>query len=214
MQTSRAAGSAASSTQVPPTVRGQASRERIVHAAAMLMIERGVSATSIEATLERAGASKSQLYHYFDDKHGLVEAVIAHATAMVFDAQQPHLVAFDGWTAIEAWADQIVAMHDEHGTELGCPLGTLAAELVATDDRARTLLAASFSDWERHVRDGLATMQARGEIDVSADVDDLAVAVMASLQGGLLLSKVNRSVRPLRLALDAAIAHLRARATG
>jgi TetR/AcrR family transcriptional regulator, transcriptional repressor for nem operon len=47
----------------PQTPRGRATRERIVAAASELIGERGVAETSIDDVLERAGASKSQLYH-------------------------------------------------------------------------------------------------------------------------------------------------------
>ena len=52
-------------------------------------------------------------------------------------------------------------------------------------------------------------MREQGVLDPSAEVDVLATATMASLQGGLLLAKANQSVRPLRIALDAAVAYLR-----
>jgi TetR/AcrR family transcriptional regulator, transcriptional repressor for nem operon len=49
-------------------------------------------------------------------------------------------------------------------------------------------------------------MQAHGRLSAAASPDDLAVAVLAALQGGFLLGQVQRSVRPLRTALDAMIA--------
>jgi len=194
------------------TARGRASRERLVRAATGLMLEQGVAATSIDDVISAAGASKSQLYHYFDNKRDLVDAVIGYAERAVIDAQQPHLSALDSWDAIEAWCDHIVAMKQRHGCELGCPLGTLASELVATDDDARAALDGAFGRWEAHLRVGLAAMLARGELRADADVDALATATMASLQGGLLLAKTSRTTRPLRIALDAAVSHLRAHA--
>ena len=47
----------------------------------------------------------------------------------------------------------------------------------------------------------------------TANLDDLATATMASLQGGLLLAKTTHTTRPLRTALDAALAHIRTFAT-
>jgi len=47
---------------------------------------------------------------------------------------------------------------------------------------------------------------------LTADFDHLATATLASLQGGLLLAKTTRSREPLRIALDAALDHLRAHA--
>jgi len=49
-------------TEMPRTARGRATRERIVTAAAALIRERGVAGSSLDDVIERAGASKSQLY--------------------------------------------------------------------------------------------------------------------------------------------------------
>jgi TetR/AcrR family transcriptional repressor of nem operon len=48
-----------------------------------------------------------------------------------------------------------------------------------------------------------------GKLRADVNIADLAVSVIASLQGGLLLAEMGRSTRPLDVALDAAIAHLR-----
>jgi hypothetical protein len=48
-------------------------------------------------------------------------------------------------------------------------------------------------------------MQARGELG-RADPDELALATLAALQGGLLLTQLQRSTKPLDTALDAMLA--------
>lgn len=49
-------------------------------------------------------------------------------------------------------------------------------------------------------------MHERGEL--AADPDDLALATLAALQGGLLLTQMQRSTRPLEKSLDAMLAHI------
>jgi TetR/AcrR family transcriptional regulator, transcriptional repressor for nem operon len=44
-------------------------------------------------------------------------------------------------------------------------------------------------------------MHARGQLG-SADPDELALATLAALQGGLLLTQIERSTKPLQTALD------------
>jgi TetR/AcrR family transcriptional repressor of nem operon len=50
------------------TARGALTRDRIVRAAAGLMYANGVAGTTTDQVIEASGTSKSQLYHYFDDK--------------------------------------------------------------------------------------------------------------------------------------------------
>ena len=85
-----------------------------------------------------------------------------------------------------------------------CPVGSLGSELAAADTDARARVAASFRRWEGAVGSGLHGMQARGELG-RAGPDELALATLAALQGGL-LTRMQRSAKPLGTALDAMLA--------
>ncbi len=67
--------------------------------------------------------------------------------------------------------------------------------------------------WVRLIAEGIARMVERGDIRADADAEALAIGVLASLQGGLLMAETTRNTRPLEIALDAAIAHLKSFAT-
>ncbi|HEY6718955.1 MAG TPA: TetR/AcrR family transcriptional regulator, partial [Reyranella sp.] len=56
--------------------RGQATRLRIVATATTLFSQLGYEATSIEAVLRESGVSRGALYHHFDSKDALFEAVL------------------------------------------------------------------------------------------------------------------------------------------
>ncbi|WP_261556212.1 TetR/AcrR family transcriptional regulator [Frankia tisae] len=189
------------------TRKGQASRARIVVAAAGLMYERGVAGTSTEDVRVAASVSSSQLYHYFADKNALVRAVVAYQTEAVLTFQQPQFSRLDSLAGLAAWADTLVDLHLR--LRGGCPLGSLASELAGADPVAREALVAAFARWEAAIRDGLAAMRARGELRGEADPDRLAVTLLAAVQGGLLLAQTRREVAPLRIALDTVLDHIR-----
>ncbi|HEY4279676.1 MAG TPA: TetR/AcrR family transcriptional regulator [Conexibacter sp.] len=184
------------------TRKGKATRDRIVGAASQLVSERGVAATSIEDVKDAAGVSSSQLYHYFADKHALVRAVIAFQTEAVLDAQQPHLGELDSIEALRAWGDHVVSIQRGLAFQGGCPIGSLAGELSEVDPDARADLADGFERWEGAIRVGLRAMHERGDLAADADPDKLALALLAAVQGGLLLTQVRREPAPLRAALD------------
>ncbi len=197
----------------PKTARGRQTRERIVASAADLIGERGVAETSLDDVIERAGASKSQLYHYFDDREALLRAVVPHNCDGVLAAQSPHLGALDSWKAFRAWFDSLVQLQVERGAHGGCPIGSLVGQLAETDENARLEIEASFERWEKEIREGLRTMKARGKLDRRANPEELATATFAAIQGGLLLTQARRDPGQLAIALDAAYAHLRAHAS-
>jgi AcrR family transcriptional regulator len=190
------------------TAKGQATRERVVAAAAQLMFERGVAGTSTDEVQAAAGVSASQLYHYFADKRALVSAVIAWQAEAVVGAQAPLFAQLDSLDGLRAWRDAIVALQAQRQCAGGCPLGTLAAELVETDPTSRAGLHTAFQRWADGIAGGLHRMHERGELPAAADPDRLAVAILAAAQGGLTLTQVARNTEPLEIALDTAIAHV------
>lgn len=192
----------------PITDRGRRSRDRIVAAADALIDDQGVKGAGVDRIVAAAGVSKSQLYHFFAGKDDLVRAVIAGRFEHVLDAQRAMLADLGSWAGIRRWLDMFVDESLAHGFP-GCPIGTLANELAGRDEAARADLAHCFSTWERYLVDGLESMRARGRLVPDADPGKLATAVFAGLQGGLLLAKTRKDVEPLRIAVDAAFAHLR-----
>jgi AcrR family transcriptional regulator len=196
-------------TQAPATEKGRATRERILQAAAELVAEKSAAGMSLDDVSARTGASRSQLYHYFDDRDDLVRAVIGVTTNAVLDVQGDLLVRLDSWAGIDRWCEALVAFQEHRQARGGCPIGSLAGQLAERDPQARTAIAAGLERWETHLRDGLTRMKTRGQLRKDADPAALATATMASLQGGLLLTQVRRDPTQLRIALDAARAHLR-----
>ncbi len=53
-------------------------------------------------------------------------------------------------------------------------------------------------------------MHARGDLPAEVDPDDLALATLAALQGGLLLTQIQRQTKPLEVALDAMLDRIQA----
>src|ERR1700753_54177 len=180
----------------------QQTRTRIVAAAAELMFENGVAETTLEDIRSAAGVSGSQVYHYFEDKQALVRAVIDYQADAVLDAQSYQLDRLDTVPGLRAWRDFIVDHQRRLGCRGGCPIGALGAEVAETDDTARQAAARALRRWEGRIRDGLQIMHARGDLPAATDPEQLALATLAALQGGLLMAQLERDTRPLEAALD------------
>jgi TetR/AcrR family transcriptional repressor of nem operon len=183
------------------TRKGQETRQRIVDAAADLIFEQGVARTTIEDVRAAADVSSSQLYHYFDDKPALVRAVVDHQADTIVSGQQTFdLSSLDG---LRAWRDWVIEHQRELSCRGGCPIGSLGSELAETDPDARAHVSDGFKRWEAAIQSGLREMQAQGRLAADADPDTLALALLAALQGGLLLTQIQRDTKPLEAALDA-----------
>jgi TetR/AcrR family transcriptional regulator, transcriptional repressor for nem operon len=186
------------------TPKGERTRARIIDAAARLIYERGVAGTTLEDVRAAADVSGSQLYHYFADKEDLVQAVISRqADVIVANHERADLATTEG---LRAWRDMVIATARSGDARGGCPLGSLGGQLAETDPDARALIAAGFGRWSAAIAAGLRTLHAAGPRPAGIDPDDLAVTLLATLQGGLLLAQVQRDTRPLETAIDTILA--------
>jgi len=188
------------------TAKGEQTRRRIVAAAADLMYQRGITEATLEEVRAAAGVSGSQIYHYFADKQALLLAVIEYQTEAVLEIQQPHLGRLDTVARLRRWRNALVDYQRRLQCRGGCPIGSLGSEVAENNPEARLAVASGFQRWEGAIRDGLRAMHGRGELD--GDPDELALALLAALQGGLLLTQLQRRVAPLEAALDAMIDHI------
>lgn len=193
----------------PRTERGRETRAKILATAAGLFHERGVTATSVEQVLAAAQAGKSQFYRYFPSKDDLVSEVIHYQSDRYLGWQRTVLERLDNWEGLEAYFDALVAAYAERELIGGCPIGALAAELADQNEAHRRELAEAFSLWEASIEQAMAKMRAAEMLRPDADPSRLAAVTLAGIQGGYLLSTLNKDVRPMKDALDAILAYLR-----
>ncbi len=191
---------------LPTTDRGRLTRQRIVVAASEVVAERGAHGASLDEVGARAPASRSQLYHYFDDKNDLLLAVAEATNDTVLSGQRDLFDHLHTWDGLVRWADALVAFQQERGAKGGCPIANLLGQLGDRDDAIRIVLASGFDRWEADIGTGLAAMVESGELRRDANVAWLASSTLASVQGGLVLSQARRDPLALRRALDGALA--------
>ena len=176
--------------------------------AAELFAERGVAGTSLDEVLAAAGAGKSQLYHYFRGRDELVEAAVGLRCTQVLAGLTRALGGVASLAELEQALAGFVAGLEQMGLP-GCPIGSLAAEVAERNEGARLQAAAAFGAWEQLFADALARMRARGELRADAAPAVLATALLASIEGGIVLSQAHKDPAPLHIAVEAGVAQLR-----
>jgi len=192
----------------PKTGRGRASRERIVERAAELFAERGVAGTSLDDVLAAAGAGKSQLYHYFSGRDDLVTAAVGLRCTQVLAGLTQALGSVASLAELEQALNGFAAGFEQMGMP-GCPIGSLAADVAESNEGARQQAAAAFDAWERLFADALERMRQRGELRADASPAVLATALLASLEGGMVLSQTRKDAASLHVAVDAGLGQVR-----
>ncbi|HZC93696.1 MAG TPA: TetR/AcrR family transcriptional regulator [Mycobacterium sp.] len=190
------------------TMKGRATRQRIIEGATAEIRARGIAQTTLEDIMARTQTSKSQLFHYFPDgKDQLLLAVAALESQTVLDDQQPHLSALTSWAAWQRWRDAVVDRYVRQGQN--CPIAVLMSEIGRTTPGAQAVTAELMAKWHGAIAAGIRSMQGQGKISIAADADRAAAALLAGTQGGVGIMLATGDLSYLEAALDEGIAALR-----
>jgi AcrR family transcriptional regulator len=186
-------------------------RERMVFSAAQLIRRDGVAATGLRDVVAHANAPRGSLQHYFPGgKEQLVEEAIAwggrYAARRVdsFVARLRTPMPSKLFAAmIRQWIDE----YETNGFAAGCPIAAATVDCADTVESARRAAAAAFQDWRTPVAAALTEMGVP-----SRRAPALAVLMISTLEGALLMARAEQDVAPLRTAarelgplLDAAV---------
>ncbi|MFB1045458.1 TetR/AcrR family transcriptional regulator [Streptomyces chrestomyceticus] len=193
---------------MPLTRKGAATRQRIVEGAASEMRRLGIFSLTLDDVMRCTSTSKSQLFHYFPGgKDELLLAVARHEASGVISDQQPELASLNSWGAWRSWRDKVVERYREQGPN--CPLNVVMGQLGPTTEGARAVVRELYARWEGELAAGIRAMQSQGEIDAALDAGRGARALLAGIQGGVLIHLATGSLEHLEAALDQGIEFLR-----
>ena len=190
------------------TAKGAATRARIIEGAAAEIRAEGVAATTLDDIRNRTNTSKSQLFHYFPEgKEQLLLAVAQHEADRVLSDQEPFLSNLRSWPAWAAWRDAVVDRYRRQGQS--CPLSAVTSQLGPASPGAQAVTTQLFYQWQKAIAEGIGAMQRRGLVRAELDADQASAALLAGLQGGVLILLATGQLTHLEAALDVAIANLR-----
>jgi TetR/AcrR family transcriptional regulator, lmrAB and yxaGH operons repressor len=176
--------------------RPDRSRTALVDTAALLFRRQGYAATGVNQILETADVKAGSLYHHFPDgKQELAAAVVDSVGADIERRLRGFLESGLAVADIVAgWID-LMASGLASDQRDGCPIEPIATESVNASPQVRAASARTFESWRRALADRL---RADGWPDAGAE--ETALAVIALIEGALLLSRIAGDVA----ALDAA----------
>lgn len=165
-------------------------RERIVEATSALFMERGFSGSGLKQICAASAAPMGSLYHFFPGGKTELAAETLRSSGRayqllveaIFDAA-PDIVTGVG-DCFTGAAETLRASDYADA----CPIATVALEVASSDEALRRVTAEIFENWvcsaaSRFAAAGVNPARAR----------ELAIVVLAALEGGFLFSRAARS---------------------
>jgi AcrR family transcriptional regulator len=188
-------------TPPAPSPQGAATRSRIVPGTSARIRQHGVAATTLDDISAATGTSKGQLFHYFPDgREQLLLAVADYEADHVRDNQEPHLSRLNSWAAWQRWRDAVVERYRAAG--IHCPLGILMTELGRSSPGSRAVTARLLGRWQDALETGIREMQRSGRMAQEIEPARAADAIVAAIQGGVVIHMSTGSIAHLEAALD------------
>jgi TetR/AcrR family transcriptional repressor of nem operon len=165
-----------------------------------LFHSKGYENTKLGEILAETGIGKGQFYHYFKSKRDLGEEVIDHLISEMVEGLFDNILdqPLPPKVKLKKMLDKILILQLEHEGKRGCPIGNLAIELSEHDPIFRRKLAGFFEQWEEKIQQILEEMKQKGDIDSKLNTLKKSRAMIATIEGGLLLMKNKQDVEVFR----------------
>jgi TetR/AcrR family transcriptional repressor of nem operon len=179
-------------------------KQEIISIAKNIIHCKGYQATSISDILHAANIGKGQFYHYFSSKYDLGLAVMENLIEewdhqLILNILQS---SEDPKLKINKMLDWILTYHAGKEEKSGCPIGNLTIEMSEHDETFRLKLDHFFKRWIRSIETVLEEMVKQNQLHSTVDIRKSAEAIVAMIEGGILLMKSQQDISVLMNIID------------
>ena len=183
-------------------------RQFIIEKSAAVFNRKGYHGTTLEDIMEATGLSKGGIYGNFKreglDKKGVKDEIAL--AAFEHAVQQVYVALKERTAVIENTQDKLKAVvyfYRERildpPVEGGCPIQNSAVESDDMLPVLREKVQAAIGEWERRIVRSLEKGIEKGEVRANVDKSEFATLFIGTLEGGILLARVQHSVKPFEI---------------
>lgn len=180
--------------------KGEQTRLAIIRKAAPIFNQKGFDGAAFSDLMRATGLEKGGIYRHFDSKQQLAGEAFHFAWQRALDTR------FAGTEEISNTVDRLKRIiwnfRDRraglvHG---GCPLLNMAIDSDDGNPILRAKARHAFRSWIGRLRCIIEEGQARGEIRSDVDPAESSTLMVTTLEGALMLERLQRSPEPLNFA--------------
>jgi TetR/AcrR family transcriptional repressor of nem operon len=181
--------------------KGEQTRQGIIRKAAPIFNQKGYDGAALSDLMRATGLEKGGIYRHFESKQELAGDAFDHAWKIAMDAR------FEGTEEIPNTVDrlqQIVRNFRDRRTGLvpgGCPLLNTAVDSDDGNPKLRAKARQALSSWLDRMQSIAEDGQRRGEVRADVDSAKLATLIASTLEGSLMVSRLQKKEEPRDLAV-------------
>ena len=181
--------------------RGELTKEKILDAAHGIILEQGLSTTSLDRVLERTGLTKGAFFYHFKSKDDLIcalmdrhaqaenkilEDTVARAAKMSRDPLQQLLITMS--LLIEDAEEAATVTPGDPNP--GCLFGLYAYELESFLPEIQAIMRQSAMHWREVLRNQLDRIASEYPPRLEVDLDGLADNLLVTFEGSLIMGRM------------------------
>jgi TetR/AcrR family transcriptional regulator, transcriptional repressor for nem operon len=176
--------------------KGELTRQRIIELAAPLFNQRGFEGCSMQDILEATGLKKGGVYRHFSSKEELAAEAFRYSLSQAVKIRTPP--ADPSRTAVDLLRE-VIEQFVEKPSPIpgGCPILNTAIDADDGNPVLRQLAREGLKSWRSRishiVREGISRKDIRDDVEPRA----LANTIIATLEGALMMSRLENSKNAL-----------------
>jgi TetR/AcrR family transcriptional repressor of nem operon len=177
--------------------KGDRTRERIIRQAAPLFNQRGYDGSSMQEIMAATSLEKGGIYRHFDSKQELAAEAFDYAWAEAVRVRRHDLDRIEN--SVDRLIQYIANFVERRGTVPGgCPLLNTAMDSDNGNPVLRARARKALEGWQKFLAGIIADGIRRGEIRANIDKAKLANLLIASLEGAIMISRLEQTIDALR----------------
>lgn len=188
--------------------KGEQTRLNVIAASFELFNRNGYTNTSMDDITRATGVKKGNLYFHFSSKEDLGVEVLDTARREYFSYLRSSLKSESPSENIKNLLEAVFRFHRKKNFEGGCIFGNIALEMADLSNRLSGVVRGVLDEWVLLMEDLLTAAENKGEIKLFVSPDVTARHIVATIEGGIMMSRLSKKGRELRECIDAVFAML------
>ena len=177
--------------------KGEETRQEIIRKAAPIFNQRGYDGAALSDLMKATGLEKGGIYRHFESKEQLAAEAFDYAWRQVLEARTHDLDNIHN--SVDRLKRLVENFVERRGTiPGGCPLLNTAVDTDDGNSMLRERARRALNEWRSYI---VSTVQAgikAREIRSGTDARKVATLIISSLEGAIMLCRLERTDGPLR----------------
>jgi len=172
--------------------KGERTKQEIIRKAAPIFNEKGYDGAALSDLMRATGLEKGGIYRHFDGKEQLAAEAFDYAWKVALDTR------FEGTQEISNTVDRLKRIvwnfRDQRSGLVpgGCPLLNTAIDADDGNTKLRAKALAALRSWLKRLQSVIEEGKRRGEILRGVDSSELGTLIISTLEGSLMVSRLQR----------------------